>query len=58
MRIKPVEEITDALYEAFQNLIPQLTTLVDCPSREQLESIIRSDSSIILSPPIVSCGET
>ena len=46
--VQIAERVDNDLVEAFQRLIPQLSKSNPAPSKEQLESIIASDSSQIL----------
>ena len=42
MQIFELKDITDAVVQAFERLIPQLTTSVSSPSRESLEEMVGS----------------
>ena len=48
MRIETVTEATDELYEAFQCLVPQLTTNNPLPSLNDLTALVRDSSSTLL----------
>jgi ribosomal protein S18 acetylase RimI-like enzyme len=48
MQIEQVTAINEELYEAFQRLIPQLTRTNPPPTREHMDSLVRSESSILL----------
>ncbi len=46
--IRPATQVDDMLVEAFQRLIPQLSSSSPPPSRAHLESIVSSGSSVLL----------
>lgn len=48
MLLERVTTMDNELWEAFQRLIPQLTTNNPPPSREDLDALVRSESSILL----------
>lgn len=48
VRIEAVDTVTDALIEAFDTLIPQLSRSNPPPDRQMLEKIVGSDASTIL----------
>jgi ribosomal protein S18 acetylase RimI-like enzyme len=48
MLLERVTAVNEELWEAFQGLTPQLTTNNPPPSREDLEDLVRSESSILL----------
>lgn len=48
MIIFRVNKITDEIYEAFQRLIPQLTTNVAPPTREDLDALVAFEGSILI----------
>lgn len=48
MEIVEVTEVDDALVEAFERLIPQLSKSNPPPSRERLQAIVDSEASVLL----------
>lgn len=48
MLIFRVDDITDEIFQAFQRLIPQLTTNVPPPTRTELEALVAFEGSILL----------
>ena len=48
MQIEIVTDATDELYEAFQRLVPQLTTNNPPPSLDDLTALVRDASSTLL----------
>ncbi len=48
MQIEIVTEATDELYEAFQRLVPQLTTNNPPPSLNDLTALVRDSSSTLM----------
>lgn len=48
MQIEQVTSVSDELYEAFLRLIPQLTTTKLPPTREDLDALVRSESSTLV----------
>ena len=48
MQIETVTEATDELYEAFQRLVPQLTTNNPPPSLNDLTALVRDSSSTLI----------
>lgn len=63
MDIEQVTLITEEIYEAFQRLIPQLTSTALSPSKDELDALVKSDSSILLiarypneNSPIIGTG--
>jgi ribosomal protein S18 acetylase RimI-like enzyme len=48
MYIEKVSEITAELYNALQQLIPQLTSTKPAPSWDELAALVNSESSILL----------
>lgn len=47
MKIYKITTVTDEIVKAFEKLIPQLAPHVPLPTRESLENIVHSNSSII-----------
>ena len=47
MKISPVTELTDEIYEAFQRLIPQLTSL-EPPKWDELKDLDSADATTLL----------
>lgn len=47
MEITIVKEVTPEIEEAFARLVPQLSSSARLPSREELQSMVASDSSIV-----------
>ncbi|MCP4142143.1 MAG: GNAT family N-acetyltransferase [Chloroflexi bacterium] len=47
MKISPVFELTDEIYDAFLRLIPQLTSL-EPPKRDELKDLISAEASTLL----------
>ena len=47
IKITPVTELTDEIYDAFQRLIPQLSSVTP-PTREQLRELILADATTLL----------
>lgn len=47
MEIYEAKELTDELYEAFQCLVPQLSSSNPAPTRAELEEIVASDAVIL-----------
>ncbi|MBT3190242.1 MAG: GNAT family N-acetyltransferase [Anaerolineae bacterium] len=47
MKISPVTELTDEVYEAFQGLIPQLSSVAP-PTWDELSDLILADSTTLL----------
>jgi len=48
MFIQPIHEVTDELVEAFQRLMPQLTTNHPPPSRAELQALVAFPASMLL----------
>jgi ribosomal protein S18 acetylase RimI-like enzyme len=48
MKIEQVTSTTEELFEAFQRLIPQLTMINPPPTRQELDALVRSESSVLL----------
>ncbi len=48
IRIEEVSQVTESLYNAFQSLIPQLTTSGEVPTREELETIVQAEATSLL----------
>jgi GNAT superfamily N-acetyltransferase len=48
MLIFRVDDITDEIFQAFQRLIPQLTTNVPPPTRAELDALVAFEGSILL----------
>lgn len=47
MKIAPVTELTDEIYDAFQRLIPQLSS-VRPPTRDELRGLVLADATTLL----------
>ena len=47
MKISPVTELTDEIYDAFQCLIPQLSSVTP-PTRDELRELVLADASTLL----------
>ena len=47
MKISPVTELTDEIYDAFQRLIPQLSS-VKPPTRAELSELVLADATTLL----------
>jgi ribosomal protein S18 acetylase RimI-like enzyme len=47
MQIEEVSRVTNELVEAFEHLVPQLSSSSPPPKREDLEAIVRSPSTIL-----------
>ncbi len=47
MNISPVTKLTDEIYEAFQRLIPQLSSVTP-PTRDELLDLINADATTLL----------
>ncbi len=47
MKITPVTELTDEIYEAFQRLIPQLSSVTP-PTRDELSELVLADATTLL----------
>ncbi len=47
MNIAPATELTDEIYEAFQRLIPQLSSVTP-PTRDELQDLILADATTLL----------
>jgi len=48
VNIHPVTELTDEVYDAFQRLIPQLSSSMMPPTREGLSALIAADETTLL----------
>jgi ribosomal protein S18 acetylase RimI-like enzyme len=48
MHIEKVTTVTEELHEAFQRLVPQLSAHKVPPTKEELDELIKSESSILL----------
>ena len=48
MVIQQVDEVTDELLEAFQRLMPQLSTTMSPPTREALQALVTFPASTLL----------
>ena len=47
MKISPVTELTDEIYDSFQRLIPQLSSVTP-PTRDELSNLILADATTLL----------
>ena len=47
MQIEQVTEATEEIFEAFQRLVPQLTSNSPAPTREDLQTLAESESSLL-----------
>ena len=47
MKISPVSELSDEIYDAFQRLIPQLSSVTP-PTRDELSELILADATTLL----------
>ncbi|MDX9991735.1 MAG: GNAT family N-acetyltransferase [Anaerolineales bacterium] len=57
MIIFRVDTITDEIYQAFQDLIPQLTSSVLAPTRAELEALAAFEGSILLAARLTPQGK-
>jgi len=48
MDISILTDVDDEAVEAFQRLVPQLSSTAPAPSREEIQAMVSSDSSIVL----------
>lgn len=48
MLVSRAAEVTDELLDAFQRLIPQLSTTDLPPTREELSALLKSDATVLL----------
>ena len=51
MQIELVDQVSDEIYQAFQRLVPQLSTSANVPSRAEVEEIARNESLLIARDP-------
>jgi GNAT superfamily N-acetyltransferase len=56
MQITRVTAVSDEIFEAFQRLIPQLTTNVPPPTRADLDALVAFEGSILLIARLVEDG--
>jgi GNAT superfamily N-acetyltransferase len=47
MNITILKEVTDEIVEAFQRLVPQLSTTAAAPTRAEIQDMVDSDCSIV-----------
>jgi ribosomal protein S18 acetylase RimI-like enzyme len=47
MNITILHEVTDEVVQAFQRLVPQLSTSAAAPTREEIQAMVDSDCSIV-----------
>jgi GNAT superfamily N-acetyltransferase len=47
MHITILKEVTDEIVEAFERLVPQLSTTAAVPTRAEIEDMVNSDCSIV-----------
>lgn len=48
MEIAILHEVTDDVVQAFERLIPQLSSSAKVPTREEIQAMVDSDASIVL----------
>lgn len=48
MEITELTHVTDEVVQAFEHLVPQLSSSAKIPSREEIEDMVQSKSSIVL----------
>ena len=56
MFIDRANAVTDELVEAFERLIPQLKLSISLPSRQEIETLLASNASILLTARYPSSG--
>ena len=48
MDLSILQSVDDEIFDAFARLVPQLSSTAKIPTREELEAMVNSDSSIVL----------
>ena len=48
MEITELTHVTDEVVQAFEHLVPQLSSSAKIPTREEIEDMVQSKSSIVL----------